>query len=172
MVRPVHHIIGGNAVDTPDLAVGILLHISGGIPLDDVVRHEDVQPSVIFHHAGVRAEALRRPDQAEAVLRKEDAVGLGQEDAQALFPALLRAGHVRLAQHLPGGADHQLRAVFAVRGGRELFQDDLAQGDVLGPRHIRNRPRGLRVQQRGGQERQAERQRAEATSGGCGGHCP
>ena len=121
---------------------------------------------------GVRAEALRSPDQTEAVLRKEDAVGLGQEDAQALFPALLRAGHVRLAQHLPGGTDHQLRAVFAVRGGRELFQDDLAQGDVLGPRHIRNRPRGLRVQQRGGQERQAERQRAEAISGGCGGHCP
>ena len=58
VVRPVHHIIGGDAVDAPDLAVGILLHVSGGIPLDDVVRHKDVQPPVIFHYAGICPEPL------------------------------------------------------------------------------------------------------------------
>ena len=85
---------------------------------------------------GVRPAALRRPDESQASLGKEDAVRLRQENAKLLVAAFLRAGDVFLVQQALGGTDHELRSVLVLRRSGEIFQDHDAQGDVVRRGHI------------------------------------
>ena len=111
MVRPVHQVIRGNAVDMPDLAVAVFLHVALRVPLDDIVRHENIQPALIFHDAGIRTEALR----IQGIVLPDFLPGFRQGDIPLIqsFPYPFRPRGLRRA-HQDGSRQQRRQAALSL----------------------------------------------------------